>query len=70
MLTCVNLCLLDHDDNGKVSESELRQLLLTVGDFLSHGEVDLLFEEVPIDDQGMFKHDDLVNSLVSGWGGK
>jgi len=62
--------LLDHDDNGKVSESELRQLLLTVGDALSHQEVDLLFEEVPIDDQGYFKHDELVNTLVNGWGGK
>ena len=62
--------LLDHDDNGKVSESELRQLLLTVGDTLSHQEVDLLFEEIPIDDQGYFKHDELVNSLVSGWTAK
>jgi len=62
--------LLDHDDNGKVSESELRQLLLTVGDTLSHQEVDLLFEEIPIDDQGYFKFDELVNSLVNGWGGK
>jgi len=62
--------LLDHDDNGKVSESELRQLLLTVGDILTHGEVDLLFEEVPIDDQGYFKHDQLVDTLVTGWSGK
>lgn len=31
--------MLDHDDNGKVSEAELRQLLITVGEPLTHQEV-------------------------------
>jgi hypothetical protein len=31
--------MLDHDDNGRVSEAELRQLLITVGEPLTHQEV-------------------------------
>eukprot|EP01127_Copromyxa_protea_P003628 TRINITY_DN13425_c0_g1_i1.p1 TRINITY_DN13425_c0_g1~~TRINITY_DN13425_c0_g1_i1.p1 ORF type:complete len:144 (-),score=45.81 TRINITY_DN13425_c0_g1_i1:16-447(-) len=56
--------MLDHDDNGKVSEAELRQLLITVGDPLSHQEMDLLFEEVAVDDLGFLRGDELVERLV------
>jgi Ca2+-binding EF-hand superfamily protein len=59
--------MLDHDDNGKqtlacyltiagkVSEAELRQLLITVGEPLTHQEMDLLFEEVCVDDVHQLK---------------
>jgi len=58
--------MLDHDDNGKVLDGEFRQLLLSTGDFLTHQEVDLLFEEVPMDDAGYFRHDQLSDKLVGG----
>jgi len=56
--------MLDHDDNGKVSEAELRQLLITVGESLTHQELDLLFEEVAVDDQGFLRGDELADRLV------
>jgi len=56
--------MLDHDDNGRVSEAELRQLLITVGEPLTHQEMDLLFEEVAVDDMGYLRGDELVERLV------
>eukprot|EP01126_Amoeba_proteus_P050754 TRINITY_DN6021_c0_g1_i1.p1 TRINITY_DN6021_c0_g1~~TRINITY_DN6021_c0_g1_i1.p1 ORF type:complete len:144 (+),score=21.71 TRINITY_DN6021_c0_g1_i1:221-652(+) len=55
---------LDHDDNGKVNEAELRQLLISVGDSLQHQEMDLLFEEVLVDEQGYLRGEELVERLV------
>jgi len=56
--------MLDHDDNGRVSEAELRQLLITVGEPMTHQEMDLLFEEVAVDDLGFLRGDELVERLV------
>ena len=55
--------LLDHDDNGKVSESELRQLLLTVGDCLSHQEVCPFFSKLKHSVNNPFEPISLYSSL-------
>eukprot|EP01129_Flabellula_baltica_P017642 TRINITY_DN9841_c0_g1_i1.p1 TRINITY_DN9841_c0_g1~~TRINITY_DN9841_c0_g1_i1.p1 ORF type:complete len:152 (+),score=45.95 TRINITY_DN9841_c0_g1_i1:31-486(+) len=58
--------LLDAENDGTIPESELRQMLSTVGEVLTHQEVDLLMEDVQVDSQGRVHYDELVNLLVTG----
>eukprot|EP01125_Pyxidicula_operculata_P021594 TRINITY_DN8405_c0_g1_i1.p1 TRINITY_DN8405_c0_g1~~TRINITY_DN8405_c0_g1_i1.p1 ORF type:complete len:167 (+),score=47.60 TRINITY_DN8405_c0_g1_i1:55-501(+) len=58
--------LLDADNNGTIPESELRQMLATVGDAMSHQEIDILMEDVDVDELGRVHYHQLVDLMVSG----
>jgi len=60
--------ILDSDSDGTISESDLRQMLITVGDTLTHHEVDLLMEEMTVDQQGRIKYEDFVKKICSDYG--
>jgi len=58
--------LLDADSNGTIPESELRQMLATVGDPMTHQEIDILMEDVEVDDLGRVHYHQLVDLMVTG----
>jgi len=58
--------LLDADNNGTIPESELRQMLATVGDAMTHQEIDILMEDVEVDDLGRVHFHQLVDLMVTG----
>jgi len=58
--------LLDADNNGTIPESELRQMLATVGDAMSHQEIDILMEDVDVDEMGRVHYHALVDLMVTG----
>jgi calmodulin len=58
--------LLDADNNGTIAESELRQMLATVGDPMTHQEIDILMEDVQVDDLGRVFYHQLVDLMVTG----
>jgi Ca2+-binding EF-hand superfamily protein len=58
--------LLDADNNGTIAESELRQMLATVGDPMTHQEIDILMEDVDVDDLGRVFYHQLVDLMVTG----
>jgi Ca2+-binding EF-hand superfamily protein len=59
--------ILDADNDGTITEAELRQMLLTVGEPLTHQEVDILMADVEVDVNGKVKYDNLVDKLVHGY---
>ena len=58
--------LLDADNNGTIPEAELRQMLATVGDCMSHQEIDFLMEDVEVDDLGRVHFNKLVDLMITG----
>lgn len=58
--------LLDAENDGTIPESELRQMLSTVGDVLTHQEVDLLMEDLEVDSQGRVHYEELLQLVVTG----
>jgi Ca2+-binding EF-hand superfamily protein len=62
-----NFKVLDSDNDGTISESDLRQMLITVGDTMTHLEVDLLMEEITVDQQGRIKYEDFVKLICHGY---
>lgn len=58
--------ILDADGDGTMLESELRQLLLTVGEPMTHQEVDSLMQDVAVDGNGKVQTDKLVDLIVNG----
>jgi len=58
--------ILDADGDGTIQESELRQMLLTIGEPMSHQEVDQLLLDIPVDANGKVPYDKLVDLLVNG----
>jgi len=60
--------ILDSDGDGTLPETELRQMLITLGECMNHNEVDLIMEDVKIDSQGRVHYDEFVTLLVTGCG--
>jgi len=58
---------LDANQNGKVQETELRQILGNLGDSLSSQEVNSLMREVKVDNQGGVDYTAFVDILVSSY---
>lgn len=58
--------ILDADGDGTIQESELRQMLLTIGEALNHQEVDQLMESVEIRSDGKVAYDKFIDMLVNG----
>ncbi|XP_049851313.1 myosin regulatory light chain-like [Schistocerca gregaria] len=57
--------ILDTENDGTILESELRQILLTVGDAMTHEEVDSILENITVDSSGKVQYDKLVDLLVN-----
>lgn len=58
--------ILDADGDGTILESELRQILLTVGEAMTHQEVDALMQDVSVDGNGKIQYDKFVDLIVNG----
>ncbi|MEV6080182.1 EF-hand domain-containing protein [Streptomyces sp. NPDC052069] len=55
------------EGTGSISESELRQLLLNLGDALSPAEVEELMKEVTVNADGTVSYESFVDMLVTGY---
>ncbi|KAF9948532.1 hypothetical protein BGZ72_009581 [Mortierella alpina] len=55
----------DPQDNGTISEDELRRVLTTMGEALSTQEVDELLREAKIEKNGMISYEDFVRNLLA-----
>ncbi|PRP85287.1 hypothetical protein PROFUN_06889 [Planoprotostelium fungivorum] len=58
---------LDSNNNGKISEPELRQILGNLGDALSSQEVNALLREAKVDSNGGVDYNEFVSMLVSSY---
>jgi len=58
---------LDKEGNGQIQETELRQLLLNLGDALTSAEVEEIMNEVPISPDGSINYDAFVDMIVTGY---
>jgi Ca2+-binding EF-hand superfamily protein len=58
--------ILDSDGDGTILESELRQMLLTIGEAMTHQEVDQLLQDITVDANGKVQYDKFVDMLVNG----
>eukprot|EP01130_Rhizamoeba_saxonica_P018496 TRINITY_DN927_c0_g1_i2.p1 TRINITY_DN927_c0_g1~~TRINITY_DN927_c0_g1_i2.p1 ORF type:complete len:149 (-),score=50.99 TRINITY_DN927_c0_g1_i2:60-506(-) len=59
--------VLDAENDGTIAESELRQMLATVGDTMSHYEIDLVMSGVEVSIDGRVNYEDFVTHLVTGF---
>jgi len=60
--------LLDGENDGTINESELRQMLSTIGDILSHDEVNVIMEDIGVDQQGRVHYEEFITLLATGCG--
>ncbi|GAM18738.1 hypothetical protein SAMD00019534_019130 [Acytostelium subglobosum LB1] len=58
---------LDKDGHGTIQEAELRQILTTLGDYLSSADVDELMKEVDVNTDGAISYQKFVEMLVTGY---
>jgi len=56
---------LDKDGTGQIYESELRQILGTLGECLNSEEVDMLMRDVEADGDGQIRYDKFVDMLIN-----
>jgi len=57
---------LDANNDGTIPESELRQMLLTLGTPMSHKEVDTLMQEMEVDNAGRVRYDKFIDVVING----
>eukprot|EP01121_Diplochlamys_sp_Union-15-3_P019550 TRINITY_DN73_c0_g1_i1.p1 TRINITY_DN73_c0_g1~~TRINITY_DN73_c0_g1_i1.p1 ORF type:complete len:154 (-),score=45.79 TRINITY_DN73_c0_g1_i1:27-488(-) len=57
---------LDANNDGTIPESELRQMLLTLGNPMSHKEVDTLMQEMEVDNAGRVRYDKFIDVVING----
>ncbi|XP_067140174.1 calmodulin-like [Centruroides vittatus] len=57
--------ILDRYGTGFINADELRYILTTQGEKLTNEEVDELFQEVKIDDEGRIVYDEFVKLVIS-----
>eukprot|EP01117_Protostelium_nocturnum_P002312 TRINITY_DN12976_c0_g1_i1.p1 TRINITY_DN12976_c0_g1~~TRINITY_DN12976_c0_g1_i1.p1 ORF type:complete len:152 (+),score=61.63 TRINITY_DN12976_c0_g1_i1:84-539(+) len=58
---------LDKDNNGKIAEFELRQILGNLGDALTNQEVNALLREAKVDANGGVDYNEFVSMLVNSY---
>ena len=56
----------DVEGNGYIGAAELRRLLTTLGDKLTQEEIDELYKEGDIDNDGQVNYEDLVLIMTRG----
>eukprot|EP01132_Coremiostelium_polycephalum_P005095 gene5095-6339_t len=57
---------LDKEGHGTIQEAELRQLLTTLGDYLTTAETEELMKEVSVNSDGAISYQQFVEMLVNG----
>jgi len=57
---------LDANNDGTIPESELRQMLLTLGTPMSHKEVDTLMQDIEVDQAGRIRYDKFIDLVING----
>merc|ERR1711970_978117 len=64
----INDSFASFDDNrsGKINSDELRDLLMSMGDRMSHDEVEDIFRDAPIDRQGGFDYKGFTQIMKHG----
>lgn len=55
----------DRDGQGLINADELRRILTTLGDRMTHEEVDELMKECDIDKLGNIRYDDFISHIVN-----
>lgn len=55
----------DRDAQGLINADELRRILTTLGDRMTHEEVDELMKECDIDKLGNIRYDDFISHIVN-----
>eukprot|EP01133_Synstelium_polycarpum_P015305 gene15305-18125_t len=58
---------LDKDGNGSIAEAELRQLLTTLGDYLTTAEVEELMKEINVNTDGGINYNKFVEQIITGY---
>ncbi|EGC30402.1 hypothetical protein DICPUDRAFT_92983 [Dictyostelium purpureum] len=58
---------LSKDGNNTIPEYELRQLLTTLGDYLTIAEVEELMKEIQVDNNGNINFNHFVDVIVNGY---
>eukprot|EP01127_Copromyxa_protea_P001266 TRINITY_DN112_c0_g1_i3.p1 TRINITY_DN112_c0_g1~~TRINITY_DN112_c0_g1_i3.p1 ORF type:complete len:155 (-),score=36.71 TRINITY_DN112_c0_g1_i3:65-529(-) len=61
------LRMLDPSNDGLMKESDFRQMLSTIGEPMGHAEVDLLMDDCVSNANGMFRYEDFVTLMVTGY---
>jgi len=59
--------MLDPTGSGWMAESEMRQILATIGEPMKHADIDLLMEECKTNEKGQFRYEDFVTMMVTGY---
>ena len=54
----------DQDGSGLVSAAELREVLTSLGEKLTEEEVEELFSEAEIDENGLFNYQDICQAII------
>ncbi|XP_077602735.1 calmodulin-like protein 4 [Crocuta crocuta] len=58
------MLMTDKEKKGYIMAAELRSKLMTLGEKLTHKEVDDLFRETNIEPDGKVKYDDFINKIT------
>ncbi|EFA86013.1 essential myosin light chain [Heterostelium album PN500] len=58
---------LDKEGHGSIQEAELRQILTTLGDYLTTAEVEEVMKEVNVNTDGGIDYSKFVEMLVNGY---
>jgi Ca2+-binding EF-hand superfamily protein len=56
--------MFDKKDNGKITTSELRNILTTLGDKLAEQEVEIMLKEADINGDGNINYEEFVRSMT------
>ncbi|XP_071529917.1 uncharacterized protein [Panulirus ornatus] len=54
----------DKDGSGYISASELRHILMTMGERLSQDEVEIIIREADIDEEGQIHYEQFVQMMI------
>lgn len=57
----------DKDGSGCISATELKHVLMTMGERLTQEEVEIMIREADIDGEGQIHYDQFVQSMTSKW---
>jgi calmodulin len=54
----------DRDENGLISENDLRVVFTTLGETISTDEANEIIEQVAVDDNGKVKYADFIKLIL------
>ncbi|KAK7078112.1 Calmodulin-2, partial [Halocaridina rubra] len=54
----------DKDGNGTISATELKHVLMTMGEKLTEDEVDIMIREADIDGEGLIHYEQFIDIMI------